>query len=36
MCAYVHKTLKSKVVKDLSSGISDTGFHRLWMEAGVV
>ena len=22
MCAYVHKTLKSKVVKDLSSGIS--------------
>ena len=27
----MHKTLKSKVLKDLS-GISDTGFHQLWMQ----
>ena len=31
VCAYTHKTLKSKVLKDLS-GISDTGFHQLWMQ----
>ena len=29
--AYIRKTLKSKVLKDLS-GISDTGFHQLWMQ----
>ena len=27
----MRKTLKSKVLKDLS-GISDTGFHQLWMQ----
>ena len=31
VCAYMRKTLKSKVLKDLS-GISDTGFHQLWMQ----
>ena len=31
VCAYVRKTLKSKVLKDLS-GISDIGFHQLWMQ----
>ena len=31
MCVYMRKTLKSKVLKDLS-GISDTGFHQLWMQ----
>ena len=31
VCAYTRKTLKSKVLKDLS-GISDTGFHQLWMQ----
>ena len=30
LCAYMRKTLKSKVLKDLS-GISDSGFHQLWM-----
>ena len=30
VCAYMRKTLKSKVLQDLS-GISDTGFHQLWM-----
>ena len=31
VCVYMRKTLKSKVLKDLS-GISDTGFHQLWMQ----
>ena len=31
MCVYMRKTLKSKVLKDLSE-ISDTGFHQLWMQ----
>ena len=31
VCTYMHKTLKSKVLKDLS-GISDTGFHQLWRQ----
>ena len=31
VCAYMRRTLKSKVLKDLS-GISDTGFHQLWMQ----
>ena len=30
VCVYMPKTLKSKVLKDLSR-ISDTGFHQLWM-----
>ena len=31
VCVYMRKTLKSKVLKHLS-GISDTGFHQLWMQ----
>ena len=31
VCAYMPKTLKSKLLKDLS-GISDTGFQQLWMQ----
>ena len=31
VCVYMRKTLKTKVLKDLS-GISDTGFHQLWMQ----
>ena len=31
MNAYMRKTSKSKVHKDLS-GISDTAFHQLWMQ----
>ena len=31
VCVYTRKTLKSKILKDLS-GISDTGFHQLWMQ----
>ena len=31
VCVYMRKTLKSKVLKDLS-GILDTGFHQLWMQ----
>ena len=31
VCAYMLKTLKSRVLEELSR-ISDTGFHQLWMQ----
>ena len=31
VCVYMRKTLKSKVLKDLSR-ILDTGFHQLWIQ----
>ena len=30
VCAYIHRDLKSSVIKDLSS-ISDQNFHQLWL-----